>query len=55
MRFQIPRVTLSLYTALIGKHPSQLVKKGAFYTTEKIMPKYMLPVVFEPNVVRKKR
>ena len=55
MEFEIPNITLAVYTALIQKDTSQLVKKGAYYTMESVMPKELLPGVFNPGLPDKKR
>lgn len=55
MKFEVPKVTLQVYAALVNKDISQLIKKGAYYTMEEVMPKELLPGVFERHVPENKR
>lgn len=56
MRFDVPMVSLEVFAALCSKDVSQLPpKKGAYYPIVEVMPKDLLPGVFEPNVPEKNR
>jgi len=51
----LPFPELEVFAALVGKDASTLVKKGAYYQTEEIMPVNLLPGVFDPYLPEKKR
>jgi hypothetical protein len=55
MKFEVSNVAEHVFAALVGKHPSQLVKRGAYYTMEEVMPKDLLPGVLELDVAAGKR
>jgi len=55
MKIQIPLESLDIFAGLCGKDPSSLKKKGAYYEMEEVMPKDLLPGVFEEALPEKKR
>eukprot|EP00640_Fibrocapsa_japonica_P006959 CAMPEP_0113938796 /NCGR_PEP_ID=MMETSP1339-20121228/5226_1 /TAXON_ID=94617 /ORGANISM="Fibrocapsa japonica" /LENGTH=162 /DNA_ID=CAMNT_0000942081 /DNA_START=99 /DNA_END=587 /DNA_ORIENTATION=- /assembly_acc=CAM_ASM_000762 len=56
MKFEIPMVSLEVFAALVQKNVNDLpAKKGAYYPLQHVLPKQLLPGVFEPNIPEKDR